>query len=812
MEEVTNKPVLGNPDAPEENSITLTELFRVMRVKWLWFVVSIVIALCLGGLYLMRATPMYTRSVDVLLKDDSSQSVVGDLSMLGVNPVPSETLNEMFIMSSPEIMERVVVQLGLNEVYSYPKLLRKAQYYKNEPLVVAAVDSLTDRTRSYSFKMTVKPDSTGVELSDFKIKGKKVDGSADAKFGEPVETPAGVFVIGTTKFMAEPAEEIGPRNEIYYSFTTVKSCAESYCKRLQTSYDEERGNVVTLAISCPSPKQAEDVLRTVVEAYKQRWVTDKNNIAVVTSQFIDERLAAIEQELGDVESNITSYKSSHRLMDAETMASIYLTQSTENKRALEQLAQDISIGRYIKNELASNDITRMLPATADIAGTNILQMITAYNIMVGERNAKLQSLPEESPIIKQKTEAIQNSRAAILASVDAALEALNKRYDAIAHSDRQTQEQLANAPGQAKYLMNEERKQKVMEELYVFLLQRREENELSQAFTVYNTRMVTEPYGPKAPSSPNTKMVLLLAVIIGFIIPTLIIYIKEVTNTKVRSRKDIEDLPIPFLGEVPLTESRTRIRLPFMSKGNADAPTTTRHIFVAPHTGDVANEAFRMIRTNIDFMGAMDHRNNSDHGKTIMVVSLNAGSGKTFVSLNTAAIFALKGKRTCLVDMDLRKGTVSLNAGNPSHGLTDYLVGKNKNLDDLIVRNINGIEGFDILPEGVKPPNPTELLYSPNLEQLIEELRERYDYVIFDCPPVEIVADARLLNPFIDMTIFVMRSGLFEKSDINVLRGLYESRRYNNLAVVLNATDSVHGVYGSYGYGYNYSNRKRRRK
>ncbi len=792
----------------EDQGVSFIELFRIMRAKWVWFLVSVIITVGLGVLYLLSATPMYTRSCEVLLKDDSSQNLPTQLSLNGLDAVPTDILNEMFVMNSSVIMTQVVMDLNLNEVYKYPKLLRKAEYYNNSPVLVEAIDSLTDRTKAYSFKITISGDKSGVTLSKFKLGGQKVDGEpVSVSFGEPAVTPVGTFIVVATPYMDNPVKKIGPQSEVYYSYTTVKACANKYAETLKSESPKDVGNVVTLTIACPVAKKADDILKGVVDAYNRNWVNDKNKIALATSSFIDERLRAIEDELGNVESNISEYKSSHKMLDMNAMASLYLTQSSENQRALNELTQEIAIGRYIKSELASNDISRMLPATANIAGTDVQQMIIAYNTQVGERNAKLQSLPEENPLIQQKTEAILNARAAILTSVDAALETLGKRYEAISTNDRKTQEQLASAPGQAKYLMNEERKQKVMEELYVFLLQRREENELQQAFDSYNTRMVTEPFGPDSPTSPKTQIILTVAFLMGLIIPCCVIYFRESINTKVRSRKDIEDLPMPFLGEVPMCGRSRRFRLPLLRSGRrADASgRTTREVMVKPHSGGMINESFRMIRTNIDFMGAMGQRREaSNRGKTIMVVSLNAGSGKTFVSLNTAAIYALKGSRTCLVDLDLRKGTVSLNVGSPAKGVTDYLVGRNQNLDDLIVRDVNGIEGFDILPEGIKPPNPTELLYSPTLERLVEELRDRYDYVIFDCPPVEIVADARLLNPFIDLTVFVMRSGMFEKSDLSVLRDIYETRRYNNLALVLNATDEVHGIYGTYGYGYRY--------
>ncbi len=812
MEEAVNTFSTNSDVINDEPELTLTDLYRHMRAKWQWYAVSIGACLLLALLYLMSATPHYTRTTEILLKDDSSQSVAADLSMLGVNPVPSEILNEMFIMTSPEIMEQVVNRLKLNETYTTRKGLRKLELYKTSPVNVRAIDTLTDRTVSYGFKIRVSADTTGVVLSKFRKAGKKVPGNdVEVAFGTPAETPVGTFIIDETPYMHKPVP--GSKSiptSITFAYTPVKLCARSYCSQLNSSFDEDRGNIVMLSISAPSAKKASDILTSIVEAYNQHWVADKNKITMATSQFIDDRLISIEEELGDVESNITQYKSSHRMLDMESMANIYLAQSSENQKALNELTQEIAIGRYLKNELSNGDVTRLLPATAEIGGTNIQAMVTEYNKAVSDRNIKLETMPEESPLMKQKAEAILRTREAILASVDAALESLNKRYKAISLVDSNTQDKLATAPGQAKYLMSEERKQKVKESLYLFLLQRREENELSQAFTVYNTRMITEPFGNPTPTSPNKKLILLVAFIIGILVPTLIIYLREVTNTKVRSRRDIEDLPIPFLGEIPMINVPQHKYFNIKKRRRHGDPSPARKLLVRPQTVDLANEAFRMIRTNIDFMGSMNHRRELDHGRTIMVVSLNAGSGKTFTALNTAAIFAIKNKKTCLVDLDLRKGTVSQNVGSPRKGLVDYLVGKNTNLDDLIVKNVDGIENLDILPEGLIPPNPTELLYSPNLEKLVDDLRECYDYVIFDCPPIEIVADARLLNPYVDMTIFVMRSGLFEKTDLKVLRNLYESHRYNNLSLVLNATDTIHGVYGSYGYGYH--NRARKRK
>jgi len=789
----------------DASAISVVELMRSIKAHWNWYVISFVVVFALAILYLLSATRMYTSSSDILLKDDSSQSISTDLASLGVVTTPSsDILNEMFIMTSPEVMEQVVTELDLNEVYTTKKGLRKVELYHNSPVTVEILDSIPAAKRSFSFKINLHEDST-FTLYNFKVKKNKYDVEIVGSYGKEIKTPAGRLALYPTKFMTDDETITGGEpvpTSITYQISPVKACAHSYCDQIQASYDEDKGSIVTLTIACTSDKKSREVLESVVNAYNRRWISDRNKISISTSTFIDDRLQSIEAELGDVETNITDYKSQHRMMDLESVASVYLNQSTENQRQLNELAQDMAIARNIKQELASNDITRLLPVTAAIAGTNIQQLVAEYNTAVADRNLKLKSVPEGSPLLAPKTEAIERTREAILESIDAALGTLNQRYNSIKLIDSNTQSRLATAPGQAKYLMSEERKQKVKESLYIYLLQRREENELSQAFTAYNTRMVTEPYCSGVPSSPNTRNVLLVAFVLALLIPTALVYLLEVMNSKVRSLKDIENLTLPYAGEIPMVRSKHKISAKRLRKSNPANDNSAREIMVRPHCGNSINEAFRMIRTNIDFMNSMK-QGNDGQGKIIMTVSLNVGSGKTFVALNTAAMFAIKGKRVCLVDFDLRKGTLSHTVNNPRVGVTNFLIG-NCDIDDIVVKNVNDIPGFDIIPEGTRPPNPTELVLSGRTEEFLSELRARYDYVILDCPPVECVADSRIINDYVDMTMFVIRAGLFERANLPVLQRFYDTQRYKNMVLVLNATDGVHGVYGRYGYGYGY--------
>lgn len=778
----------------------MSDLFKHIRSKWRWYVISFVAVFALAALYLLSAPYAYKRTVQVLLKSDSSQFMTTDLESLGVRPVNSAIIDEMFILSSPAVMQTVVERLGINNVYSSRKGLRRVDLYKKSPVEVELLDSVARGPKfGLSMNISIGQDSafTIGSLRLPKQMGGRVSGEFSGTFGDTVSTPVGrIAVYATRNFDPE-----WQGRSVKYSFSSVAVCARTYCESLNAEYDEEAGSVITLSIVSNSEQKADDVLRGIVEAYNERWINDRNKIAMSTSQFIEERLGSIENELTAVEGNITEYQSRHAIVDMEAVSSMYLQQSMENRRALEDLAQEIAAARYIKRELAGEDITKLLPAMADFgASAPIHDMVRSYNEMVVDRNLRLQSMDSESPLLVKKTAAIKEMRQAIVESLDQTLAILNERLAALQLIDTGNRHRLSDAPGQSRYLMSEDRKQKVMESLYVYLLQRREENQLSQAFTAYNTRMVTDPYGNPGPTSPNTRNVLLIAFVLALLIPTVVIYVREITNTKVRCRDDLNGLSVPYVGEIPHVADAVR--------GKRDASHhTAREVMVRPHSGDIVDEAFRMVRTNIEFMGRRD----ADRSNVLMVVSLVPGSGKTFISLNLAATFAIKNKKVCLVDMDLRKGTLSQTVGSPRSGLTDILVGDAR-LDDVIVSNISGIAGFDILPEGTVPPNPTELLFSPKVKEVIDELRRRYDYVLLDCPPVEAVADAKVLNKFADMSVFVVRAGLLDRSNLAIIQEYYEANRFNNMALVLNDTQEIHGVYGRYGYGAAYGSYISKRK
>lgn len=372
-------------------------------------------------------------------------------------------------------------------------------------------------------------------------------------------------------------------------------------------------------------------------------------------------------------------------------------------------------------------------------------------------------------------------------SVDNLIVSLNTQIRSIRQQEVATTQQLASNPSQAKYLLSVERQQKVKEELYLYLLQKREENELSQAFTAYNTRVITAPRGSALPMAPNKKNILLVAFALGLLVPAVIIFMQENMNIKVRGKKDLENLSVPYLGEIPLYSNNKK-------KKNKSQEKT---IVVEEGNRNIINEAFRVLRSNVDFM-----KNKNTDQKVFVITSFNPGSGKSFFSVNIATSFAIKGKKVLVIDGDLRQGSISAYVGSPKKGLSDYLGNRVANWNEALVIDKKHAN-LHVLPVGTIPPNPTELLEDEKFATLMQILRNEYDYIFVDCPPIDIVADTQIIEQYADRTLFVVRAGLLDRSLLSELESIYLEKRFKNLSVILNGTESTGGRY-SYRYGYSY--------
>ena len=773
----------------QDDFLRIQDLLYLCLARWKWFVLSLMVTIGVATVYLLRTPAVYTRTASVLIKEDSKgKSVSSDLesfSEFGLFQSGTNVNNELITFQSPSLMTEVVKRLRLDMNYFVPgKFHRQVAYGLTLPVDVTIND--LPENESAGFTLKIQPDGT-LYLSDFIRNGTDLDEKEiKGNLLDSIPTPLGKIIINTT-----PNYVKGKAYTLYVGKSSLYNAVNSCSSNLSVSLNSEKASVIDLSFKDNSTQRAEDVLSMLISVYNENWVKDKNQIAVSTSMFINERLGVIERELGNVDEDISSYKSEHLLPDVQAASSMYMAQSSEANAQILSLNNQLYMTRYIRNYLANDaNRTQLLPANSGIESANIESQIAEYNKQLLQRNSLVANSSTENPLVVDMDQALASMRGAIIRSIDNQIVTLNSQIKSLRQTEQQTTSRIAANPTQAKYLLSVERQQKVKEALYLFLLQKREENELSQAFTAYNTRIVTPPHGSMLPTSPVHKNIFMVAFALGLLIPVVIIFMRENMNTRVRGRKDLENLTIPFIGEIPLF---TRKKKGILGK----KPQEVKAVVVKEGNRDIINEAFRVLRTNLEFMTGKDKTSN-----VIIMTSFNPGSGKSFLTMNIAMSLAIKGKKVLVIDGDLRHASASSYIDSPDKGLSDYLGGRIDNLDEIIVPDPKH-KSMDILPVGTIPPNPTELLFDERLKQTIDTVREQYDYVLIDCPPVELVADTQIIEKLADRTIFVVRAGLLERSMLSELEKIYDEKKYKNMSLILNGTEGSGGRYG-YCYGYRY--------
>lgn len=774
---------------PADDFIRIQDLWSMFVPKWYWFAISLFITLTIAVLYLLSTPPIYTRTAAILVKDNSksssSTSAMNDFSDLGIFKSNTNINNKLLTLKSPTLMTEVVNRLGLNETFTIRKGLKNVDLYKVSPVTITFCDKI-EVPLSFTIKFSSKE---AFAISELEISGEDIGETLSAQMGDSIQTSAGIMIVSPTQEFTDAF--IG--TSIRYVRGSVRAAVDTYSNALVAELGNEDATIINLSINDTSIRKAEDILNTLIEVYNENWIRDKNQIAVSTSQFISDRLGAIESELGHVDEKISSYKSEHLLPDVQAASSLYMAQSAENNKELSTLNNQLSTAQYIRRELNTKQLDQTLPANSGIVSANIETQISEYNNLVLDRNRLIANSSEKNPLVKNMASSLQSMQRTIIQSVDNLIVSLNTQIRSLRRQEEATTNRLASNPNQAKYLLSVERQQKVKEELYLYLLQKREENELSQAFTAYNTRLITAPRGSMFPTAPRKMNILLVAFAVGLLVPAVGIFMKENMNTKVRGRKDLENLSIPFIGEIPQYSGTKKKWWEFKHRKRQDMKT----IVVNEGNRNIINEAFRVLRSNMDFMASKD---NNQH--VFVLTSFNPGSGKSFLAINIAISFAIKKKKILVIDGDLRHRTVSSYVDSPNKGLSDYLNNQIEDWKEIIV-SYKGYTNLHILPIGTIPPNPTELLEDSKLSMLIEALRPEYDYIFIDCPPVDIVADAQIIEKWADRTIFVVRSGLLDRSMLSELENMYTGKRFKNLSMILNGTESTGGRYG-YRYGYHY--------
>lgn len=772
----------------KRDEVLLQDIFSIYLSNWKWILLSLFICLAIGTYHILTTPPSYKCTSSLLIKQDKDgQSLLGDVAMsmtdIGLSQFKINTSNVIMTFQTPDIIHTVIQRLHLNDSYTVKGTFRDEILYGSSlPFTLSFIDM--PNHGEGNLVACLKSDSL-VHLTNFAIGDSLFKEEYTVHMGDTILSPLGRISVQRNNYYTGDSFT----RPIQIAHISAYDAIGEFKEKLSVSLRDKMGTVFDLSFTDQSRERAIDVLKMVTNVYDEFWMQDKNKVTLSTVNFITQRLRILEDDLNSVDGEIATYKSSQRIPDIQATASYDLSLAGENERNLQQHANELTVAQYLLNFLKENK-DKLMPANVGVTEQSIQAQIAEYNKLTLQRSRFVESSSEENLLVKDIDNQLVALRGAIISSVENYITALQLQLNSYETNRHEINSRISSNPRQAGHLLSAERQQKVKEGLYLFLLQKKEEFEISQAFTAYDTRVIMEPEygGGDKPFSPNKKNVLALALLLGLAIPFVILYVRELLNTRVRGRKDLESLTIPYVGEIPLVSQKNHISpFSFLRKEETDEEV---ELVVKPQSRDIINEAFRVIRTNTEFMCK------EDGAATIMITSANINSGKTFISSNLALSFAINGKRVIALDLDLRKATLSKTFDCPKHhGVVDYLSGNEKDFHGLIVH-----QTLDILPAGKLPPNPAELLTSNRLGDLITELRKEYDYIFIDCPPVEIVTDADIIKQWADMTLFVVRANLLEKAILPDIEKYYTDKRFNKLAIVLNGTESI----GHYGYKYGY--------
>lgn len=782
----------------DEDSLSLADIWNIgMDVIWdhkWWYVASAAICLCFGLAYLYRTPDTYLRSAKVIIDESGQDAALRSIGTLAVGAAGLQTgtsvANEIQALSSPDLMQSVVERLHLETSYIRKRFLKDEELYTTTPMEMRLAG---DNPQSYfSFEAETLEDGRLV-LSDFVIgpNGEEIHSSIECTYRDTVTTPAGKIILYPTAWLEDYS------SPVRISWHSSRSVARSLVRNLSVNRSGKESTVVQLSFKDNFSSRASNILSALIDIYNEEWVRTQNEAARNTSAFINERLVIIEKELGGIENDLKQYKQVNRLTNMDAISRAYIDETSEYAAKDFEVSNQLSVAQYIKDYL-NNPVNEnaLIPANLGLTTGNVETQIAEYNGLILQRDRLSAGSGKNNPLIADLNNSIASLRSAILRSVDNSIATLELQAQKIQAQEKQIMARIAMNSGQELQLLSIQRQQMVKESLYIFLLQKREENELASLVNVGNTRLIERPEGPASPIAPNKMMVLAFALLAGLGIPFAIILIKRISDNTVKSKSDLGTIPIPFLGEVP--SSARRNHLGYIRKA-ARFDNKNCKIIVRAGKRDMMNEAFRVLRTNFDIIV----EKKPDTAFVSMLTSFHPDAGKTFIIQNLAACIALKNVRVLIIDLDLRKATVSKALGAADTGIATYLNGKAEDLNSLILKISPGLH---LLPVGNIPPNPTELLLSERFEEMMKKLMSNYDYIFTDCPPIDIVADAAIVTKFVDMTIFTVRAGMLDKRMIPVLNDLYESGRFTRMAVVLNGVDMESRGYGSYGYRYGYGN------
>lgn len=765
------------------------QVFKYLR-HWPWFVFSVILFLILASLYLRYANPIFNTNAAILIKDDANRAVseVAVFQDLGITGGLNQSSfeNEIQILKSKSLTERVVRNLDLNVSYFVEGSFRSSEIFENNPIKVVIVtpDSLLPASSIDPFYISPGSDNKFQLLDENKNKVQEYS------FGD----------IITTSDIEIQVNANSNRNEEYTDpikvvIRSIPGTVASYQNNIVVEQMTKLSSIIQLTLNAPNRKKSEAILNELIEQYNEDAIIDRNLVARNTDEFIRGRLVIISEELDSVETGKVAFKQSHRLTDMQAEGVLTLQRETEFDKALLDVEVqieliDITIG-YLQ-EAGDNDL---LPLTSGSGMDGIAQSIDKYNQVVLDRSRQLAGSTERNPNVMALSEQIRELRSNILEGLRSSRTSLELKRNEFLAQQAKVDSKISTSPSQEKIFRSISRQQELKEALYLYLLQKREENAISMAVTTPKAKVVDYAYSSLLPVSPNARLVLLGSFMAGLIIPFVVIYFIILLDNKIRNKFDIEYEvnSAPVIGEIP------RIG----KKDNELVKSNDRSIMA---------ESFRILSTNLEYLFVNDEMQGDTKGRVILVTSTIKGEGKTFVSSNLAVTLANTGAKVLLVGGDLRNPQIhryapGLTSSRHKRGIVEYLIHKDTAIEDFIEKS-DLAKNLDMLFSGTIPPNPAELLLLDRVGKMFEYFKTNYDYVIVDTAPAMLVTDTFLLRDYADATVYVTRAGFTQRHLLGFADESIRYKKLKNVAFVINnvkAEDlgygSKYGYYYSYGYG-----------
>ena len=764
----------------QQQETTIREHIEAFTRQWPWFLATIFIALCAALIYLRYTPTTYSANASILIKNEGKSELAAFEDMGLIQPMSfSDFANEMVVLNSKSLSERVVDELNLMVSYFKEGNIRDSELFNYSTFQVKVVSPLEETKIPQGF-LYFKP----ISITQFILKNGAKEEIGIYDFGQLIDLEWGKILVTPNVELLKIAERDDNFTEIRVSISNRDDVASSIRSSIKVEPLNLESTVILLTMISNSPDKGRAVLDELIKQYNLDSMDDRNQIARNTANFIQGRLQIITEELDSVELGKVDFKESNQLTNIEAESEIFLQNANLADQKEMAVETQIALVNTMMDYLKNSSSTDMLPANLGAGEQGFSTVVDEYNGLIMERNRLLQSSTTKNPLVVGLDKQIGEVRNNVLESMLNAKQSLRISLGKINNEKASVGSEIYQMPTKEKDFRSISRQQEIKESLYLYLLQKREENAIALAVTSPRAKVVD--YASSSSVPVKKQIILIGAVLVGLLLPLIVIYLRQLLDNKIRSRAYVERHggDIAIVGEIPE-----------VSKKDEE--------LIKANDNSVLAEAFRIMSTNLKYL-ILKKVDNDHLGKIIFVTSTIKGEGKTFVSSNLAVTLAYGGSRVALVGADIRNPQLQryIEGDYNKKGVVEYLVYPESTVEDYIEPAKNN-KNLWLLMSGTIPPNPAELWMQDRAGELFKELASKFDYVVVDTAPAMLVTDTLLINKYADVTLYTLRAGYTEKVLLGYPLDNKKSGKLQNVAFVLNNVDMANFGYGNkYGYVY----------